>query len=237
MFGDGDDPADEPKHTVLAYLGDGLELARMEFDALDDEERAAVEQFGAAIVKARRQFVLDDDQRIWTNIYKVLMQDPWHRHAAQIELAWDGINRAQGSLGRFADLEPVLTAYQLSERASAYLRQVVDTYLLEFDAACIALAGATVEHVLRDVLLSTGSFTEGRLRREKPGGLALLENAKREGLITGAYDSAKRVLDERNRVMHKHLWDAKIIRGMALESINHLGAVLVELGEDADRDS
>jgi hypothetical protein len=95
MNNDDDGPRDRPQYTVLAYLGDGLELARFEFDALDADERAAVQEYGAAIVNARRRFVLDKDQGIWTNIYKVLMQDPWYRHAAEIELAWDGVNRAQ----------------------------------------------------------------------------------------------------------------------------------------------
>lgn len=221
-----------PRYEVWLYLFDGLDLARLELDALDSKSRESVDKFADRIIAARKSYALGKDQEMRVELYDLLMEDEWYRFAAELELGKEGVSRAASALERFLELRPVLTSYKLGEKATAYLREVIDTYLFGFDAACVALCGATLEQVLRELVLAHGLYTEPRLRRESPSGNTLLQEAKRAGRIGGAYDAAKRLLDHRNHVMHRNLWEEKIAKGIALQCVNELGQVLVELGGD-----
>jgi hypothetical protein len=221
-MGPDDEEAYGPEFEVWNHLYGGLDIAEMEFAALDEETRNTVEGFGKMIVQLRSSFSHPPELSEWVGFFDRLLDDAWFRFSAEIELGREGVKR-------FLELRPVFTNYRVGEKAGGYLRQVVDTFLFGFDAACIALCGAALEQVLRELVIAAGIYTEGRINREKPSGHTLLEAAKREGKITGVYDAAKRVLDQRNHVMHRSLWEERIIKGLALQSITDLGRVLAAL--------
>ena len=219
-----------PETEVWNHLYSGLDLATMELDALDEASRASVEKAGARIHAARKQHVLSRDQEMWTTLFDVLLSDPWYRFGAELEFGYECVSRASEALGRFVALQPVLSDAQLGEKATRYLREAIDTYVFGFDAAAIAFCGAVIEQVLKDLVVDHGVYTEARLRRERPSGLALLENAKRANLIKTSYRAAKRALDQRNHIMHKDIWDDRISQGVARGSVADLGTVLGEIG-------
>jgi hypothetical protein len=218
-----------PKSEVWSHLSSGVELATMELDVLDTESRKAVEAFGRHFVRMRKSFALPTGDQTIVELFDLLFRDAWYRHAAEIELAWEGIDRASHALHRFQELQPVFTGFRLGEKAASYLREVVDTFLFGFDAACIALCGATLEQVLRELVVREGIYTERRLRADQPSGITLLKEIERAGLIQDSA-VAERTLKARNRVMHQHMWEKKIIRSMALASIQDLGTIMVQLG-------
>jgi hypothetical protein len=225
-----DERDDGPDVEVWNHLYSGLDLATMELDALDEVSRKAVEKAGATIHAARKQFLLTRDQEMWASLFNVMLRHPWYRFAAELEFGYECVGRASDALSRFVALEPVSSDIQLGEKATRYLREAIDTYVFGFDAAAIAFCGAVVEQVLKDVVVARGIYTLPRLRRERPSGLALLENAKRDKLIKASYDAAKRALDQRNHVMHKDIWDDRISQSVARGSIADLCSVLAELG-------
>lgn len=51
---------DGPEFEVWNHLDSGLELARNEFEVLDENTRATMEKFGEMIVRARRTFALGE---------------------------------------------------------------------------------------------------------------------------------------------------------------------------------
>jgi hypothetical protein len=224
-----DEEAYGPEYRVWNHLYSGLDLATMELNTLEEESRKRIEKLGKLIAQTRSSVSQPLEEGAWIELFDELLKDPWVRYGAELALANEGVDRAAGAIQRFVDLRPVLTTYQLGVKATSYLQQVTSAFLFEFDAAAIALAGAALEQVLRDVAIESGSYTEARLRREQPTGQTLLENAKREGKISSTYDAAKRVLERRNHVMHRSMWEDRIIKRLALESISDLGLVLSSL--------
>jgi len=189
------------------------------------------------IAEARRTLVLDDSEGKWTGlgIFDELLKDPWVRHAAEIEVAKDGIERASNSLSRFVKLRHILTNYKLGQESTSYLREVIDTYLLGFDAASIALCGAMMEQILREIIASKGLMSQGELRNSRPTGLSLLETINRKKQISrSGYAAAKCIMAQRNIVMHRHLGRHETLQDLALELIGDLGSVLIEMGNEPE---
>jgi len=181
--------------------------------------------------------VLDDSEGKWTGlgIFDELLKDPWVRHAAEIEVAKDGIERASNSLSRFVKLRHILTNYKLGQESTSYLREVIDTYLLGFDAASIALCGAMMEQILREIIASKGLMSQGELRNSRPTGLSLLETINRKKQISrSGYAAAKCIMAQRNIVMHRHLGRHETLQDLALELIGDLGSVLIEMGNEPE---
>lgn len=219
-----------PEFEVWNHLSSGLDLARMELDALDKQTRQSVEGLAKIIIQNRSSFSHPPALKEWIAFFDGLLDDPWFRFAAELELADAGVDRASGALRRYLELRPVFSEYQVGSKATLYLREVVDTFLFGFDAACIALCGAALEQVLRELAVEFGEYSEARLNRERPTGHTLLEVGKRSGCISSsAFDAAKRVLEQRNYVMHRSLWEERIIKSMAVQSITDLGKVLTLL--------
>lgn len=223
-----------PQFEVWNHLGSGLDLAEMELDRLEPESKKAIETFAEQIVSLRKSFALRPTVASWVKLLDQLLEDDWFRFAAEIKLAGEGVERASVALKRFMDLRPVFTDYRIGEKGAAYLREVISTFLFGFDAACIALSGAALEQVLREIVIEAGLYTEARLNRERPSGQTLLEEVKRAGRIGDAYEAAKRVFEQRNRVMHRHLWEDRIIQSIALETVKDLGRVLSAVGDRSE---
>jgi hypothetical protein len=193
----------------------------MEFEHLGENEKRVLEKF-AELVFARRLKLagLPEDQEIYEQEGR-LLEDPWFKHAVDLRFAEEGIGRATGALDRYLDLRPILTRLRLSERSRTYLAEAVHTFLFGFDAACIAFCGATLEQVLKEALI----------RSERPTGHTLLKRAEEKKLIADSYESAKKVLDERNRIMHQDMSKRDVIQHRALQNIGALGSTLQELGK------
>lgn len=223
--------SDGPEVEVWNHLYSGLDLATMELDVLSPDDRRLVQTLGKQIADARTRITLPTEGQDWSQLYESLLGNPWVRHATEIEIGYAGLDRLTGALERFLWLEPALTSYAIPERAARYFSEVVETYLFGFHAGCIAMCGAALEQVLRELVVSEGIYTPGRLRREQPTGLTLLLEAKRKTLVHSSFDSADRVLRHRNKVMHREIFDDRIIKNISLQCIGDLGHVLVELGE------
>jgi hypothetical protein len=157
------------------------------------------------------------------------LDDVWVRHAAEIEIARLGVSRTDDALKRFLKLRPVVTPRPVPERAQRYIREVIDTYILGFDAACIALCRAACEQVLRDALLSKGVYTEAQLRREQPSAGSLMANAKRSGVLVVSIPAAEKLITKGNTVMHSFLYEERILEQQALDSVSELAEVLSEV--------
>jgi hypothetical protein len=153
-----------PETEVWNHLHSGLDLADMELDALEAESRREVELFGKALVKVRQQFVLPTHSDRIIDLFDDLLKDAWYRHAANLEFGREAVNRATDALGRFLELRLVLTDYKLPYRSGSYLREAIDTFVFGFDAACIAFCGATLEQVLKDLIVANGIYTDARLK-------------------------------------------------------------------------
>lgn len=223
-------PNSPPRFEVWNHLHSGLDLARMEFEELGEKEKRALERF-ADLVFARRSKLagLPEDQEVY-ELEARLLEDPWFKHAVDLRFAEEAVGRATGALHRYLELRPILTRLQLSERSQTYLAEAVQTFLFGFDAACIAFCGATLEQVLKEALIRSGEYSERQLRQERPTGHTLLKKAEEKKLVGDSYEAAKKVLDERNRVMHQDMRNQDVIQHLALENIAALGSTLQELG-------
>ena len=78
-------------------------------------------------------------------------------------------------------------------------------------------------------LVARKAYTMPQLRRERPGAGALLENARREKCLSHHYPAAKRVIERGDTLMHSHIYDPKVLRKMAADSVQELTLAIVEL--------
>jgi hypothetical protein len=223
-------PESPPQSEVWNYLYSGLDLAQMEFDNLGEKEKEALESF-AELVFARRSKLVGspEDQEIYGDEEK-LLKHPWFKHAVDLRFAGEVVERGVGMLRRYLQLRPILTHFELSERCKVYLGDAVQTFLFGFDAACVAFCGATLEQILKEALIRSKECTEQQIKQERLSGLGLLMKANEKKLITESYDGARKVLTQRNVVMHQGVCDKNLIRNHALENIAALGSTLQELG-------
>jgi hypothetical protein len=231
MPDEGTDQDNGPQFEVWNHLWSAIEQAADEFRSLEPDSRRAVERVGKLIADARVEFVLAASDRvgILLRIEEEALEDPWIRHAAEIEIATLGVDRADGGLKRFLRLRPLAVSQPVPETAKPYLREVIDTYVLGFDAACVALCRATCEQLLRDLLVKAKIYTPGRLRKERPTAGALFINAKRAGLLRSAARAADRLIRKGDTIMHDFIYDKRILEQQALDSINELAEVISEL--------
>jgi hypothetical protein len=222
---------DRPRFEVWNHLHSGLELARMEFDVFEPETRAKLEEFAGTVLKRRKAFALGIDQQTWLEIYDLLLKDPWFRHAVEIELGREGVGRASGALQRFFDLKPILTKYEISHQSERYFGEVINTYLFGFDVACIALSGAALEKILQEAVVKAGFASVSQ--SQKIPASELLRKLTKERIICTSRSSAKAVLGERNRILHRDIRDEIELRDLAIQSIRGVGEVVLELGRAA----
>ena len=223
-------PEYDPEFEVWNHIESALDMARRDLGCLGPAERAVVEQVGEVFARLRKNFTLQPDQRDLMAIIEQLLANPWFRHAADLELATDGVIRASSAIDRYKELQTAFTVYQPSSKPNRYLAEAVRTFAFGFDGPCIAFCGAALERVLQDALERTGALPPGQSLDERtPSASFLLSLAKEKKLIRAAAGAAKHLLEQRDRVMHRHMWDEKIIKGIALQCVEDLAAVLREL--------
>ena len=220
---------DEPEAEVWNHLYAGISYAQFEFDRLGEQERKLVEALGAIISKSKTEFLLEPHDRRVLSLLEPFLDHPWIRHATEIELAEEGIGRLGSALERMSDLRPILSMHRIGPGGRRYLDEVINTYLYGFYGACIAMAGATFEQVLREIVSGQGIMSLEEMDEKKVGGRRLLDMVVQADVIKETETLAQRLLDERNRVMHRHIWDDRIAQQMAIGSVDCLGAVLAEL--------
>jgi hypothetical protein len=157
-----------------------------------------------------------------------VISNPFLRHAIDLEVAGMSIGCANAGFRRIALLAPTLINQQIPDKAGAYLREVVHTFLMGFDPACIALCRGCFEQLCRACLLKGKCLTQGELRKPQTA-LGLLNHLKRAKLISHSADAAERLARRGNEIMHKGLYEEKILPQLSLASINDLVAVGIEL--------
>jgi len=221
-----------PEFEVWNHLESGLALAEQELDVLDDPSRLLVDKVAELVARLWGDFVIRPEDRELAAGLKKFLANPWARHAAEVQLARRSIDRASESLQRFADLQPVVSQYQLTSKTRRYLKEAVDAFLLGFDPACIAFCGATLEQLFKELLVTRKVIQPPTADDEwSPGGSQLLDLVVKGDLIHRTSEAAKRLLRQRNRVMHRSIWDEKVLKGVALACLQDLAAVLEELTE------
>ncbi len=222
-------PPDGPEFAVWNHLESGWALADMELNKLGPAERRFVQEVAKALVQTRTELLLSPDRQSALPVLAEVLQHPRVRHAADLQLARIGIHRASRALERYLDLAPVIGTYRFTEKPLQYLNEVVQTYIFGFDAACIALAGATFERALHEVLVTYGLIQAPQSDDDRtPSVSKLIAIAERSNpqILPEKDPSVKRLVELRDRIMHRHMWDAKIIRQVALGCIEDLSAVL-----------
>jgi hypothetical protein len=223
-------PEYPPDFEVWNHLESGLQSAFDELNVLDVESRDITMHIARQLVENSGVILLETGMAGWAERGpQILEHHDWIRHAADCVVAQEGIGRSTKALERYRRLQPVVHESELPRHIIDYIKEASHSYLFGFDVACIALCRATLEQVLREVLVRRGVYTEPRLKRERPTGGALLENAKREGLLPHTYDAAKRVVERGDVVLHRGLYETSTLPVLAADSINDLVKAAVEL--------
>jgi hypothetical protein len=156
----------------------------------------------------------------------------WIKHAIELEVASRGIARATIALERFESLLVEILRRPIPDKALPYVRELVHTYLFGFDAAAIALARSTFEQLGKVVLTAKGIYSEPQLRRERPTAGTILERLKQAGCVSSAYSSASRLVGRGDVLLHRGMYEDKVLGTLALDSIRELVEVVRELGPD-----
>lgn len=222
-------PEDGPRHEVWNHLYSGIDVANFELDALGTKERQLIEGIAKVIARGRSKFVLEPHDNAVVAAFEPLLAHPWVRFATEVEIAFDGVGRLGETLKRLLELRPILSKYRLGKRAERYLDEVIQVYGFGFYGAAAAMAGATLEQVLRELLTSREVITEAEIDSRRLGASALLKMAGKAKLLQDSVRAAEDVVESRNRVMHRHVWDDKVADKMARKTIDKLGEVLQEL--------
>lgn len=222
-------PDQGPEIEVWNHIHTGVDLAEQELDVLPEPLRTITESVGKALVELRSDLVAESAKEELVEADEDLLANPWIRYAADLHIATEALIRAVHALERYLDIKPVAAAERLPENAQTYVREATRTFIFGFDAACIALCRAALEQMLKERLVSSAALTAGQLRRNKHSAGSALENAKRAKLISGTYRAAKAVIERGDTVMHSHIYDKKILRQLAADSVRDLAAALTEL--------
>lgn len=156
-------------------------------------------------------------------------EDPFLRHAVELRIGREGLDRAIEALDRYRSIVPQLVRSSLPMKAHQYLREALQAYLFGFDAAAMSLCRSALEHAARTALMQLGVYSDARLRREKPTLEELIERLKQSGALYESYRSASNVRERGNTVVHDHMYEPRIRQQMALRSIVELSSVLEEI--------
>ncbi len=164
---------------------------------------------------------------LWRSVIKQLPQSadkwsPYLRYAVEIQVAEKALGRMYPALDRFSRLQPLLVAGTIPPRVLPYLRELVDSYLFGFDVSCIALSCACLEQVGKHALVATGKMTERQLDKEKLTAEGVVSRLSQHDLISSSLDAAKRLVERRNRVLHRSVFEDAVLPTLALDSIAEL---------------
>ncbi len=222
-------PDEGPETEVWNHIHTGVDLAEQELDVLPEPLRTVTEKLGKALVELRSDLVVESAKEKLVELDEDLLANPWIRYAADLHIATEALIRAVHALERYLQIKPVAATERLPEKPKTYVREATQTFVFGFDAACIALCRAALEQMLKERLVSSRTLTAGQLRRNKHTAGSALEYAKRAKLISRTYTAAKAVIDRGDTVMHSHIYDKKILRQLAANSVCDLAAALTEL--------
>ena len=228
------EPEEGPEFRVWNHLTSGWERAHDDMARqLGDDDMKIVQHVAKILVGSKRRLILDDSAPEWlaalVQSESQLLDHPWVCHAVELEVAWEGIGRASEALDRYRLLQTAVGGGKVPPKAQEYIAEVVQTFLFRFDAACIALCRATFEQIAREVLIEKTNFTRRRLKREGKTAGGLLLSLKGERLISKSLSSAEDLISRGGTVMHDYMYDRKIIKQQALDSVGDLCTVAVEL--------
>lgn len=247
-------PDTPPEFEVWTYLWSGLDMAREQladsFAALLDREprlgrreRELLDRWGELAFSGLTQLMLDataKDKEFEEvrRVHGVPGAQPWLAFAVDLKFAEEGVGRAEMALERYHELRCARLPPGLSPRSRRYVAEASHTFLFGFDAACIAFCGAAVEQEVKDACVRGGLYTEHALRRaERAGrtGMTFLNEAKRAGLIDGAFHAAETVLRARNEVLHRSIEKGDPLADKALEYLVTMSQVFQELDAKTPR--
>jgi len=225
-----------PRRNVFRSLEASIEIAEDQYvdlpDEIDNESFEFAQRIAIDLVNARQELLgpRTASVRAGQSHQQLNLENPLVRHAAEVEVARHAIARAQGALDRYFKVTPVVTRRELPQRARAYIGEVVQTFAFGFDAACIALCRATFEVTVKDALVNgSDEWTDARIRREKPGAKVLLNEAVRAGIVRSSRANADKLIEKGDTVMHQFVYESRVSQQTALDSIEQLVAVLVEV--------
>jgi hypothetical protein len=222
-------PDKGPNADVWSHLQTGLDLAEEEMEDLPEKVQKFTEAVAKALLLNRTKVILDAKEKGWAELDSELLSFLWVRYATDLEIAREGITRATKALDRYGEIRPTVAVDAIPEKAQSYIREVVHTYIFGFDAACIALCRAALEQLLKHCLVSVGAYTLPQLKREQPTAGTLLAKARQGNLLPTAYDPAYQVIQRGDQLMHSHVFDEKILRQSAADSVRDFTAAAVEL--------
>jgi hypothetical protein len=221
-------PEYRSEDQVWIHLENALDSAEDILSYLRPQDRVIAQAIAKHVADARIRMVGDPQHADFFQLADELLENEWFKHAADVVVARSAVARAENACDRFVELKPILTRFSIPERARPYLSETTELFLLGFDAGCIAFCGASLEQILKDVLIEHRVFTEAQIRRDQTPARTLIREA-RPWLQDNALN-AELVFEERNRIMHKHLWDDRVIRGMAMKTLERFASVVAELG-------
>lgn len=247
-----DDGKQGPEYDVWNYLWQGYDAAYEEMsEGLGSKSAKTHQVMGEAVVQfLGTALVSESSTSAFRTIQKrfpswsakecrevgellvELYQDderPWLRHAVELEIASTALDRATTAFDRFRSLSHVLVTKPIGPEAERYIAEVIQTFLLGFDAAAIALARAAFEQLGRRALVQSGAYRS--MQRVELGGKSLLDTLKEYNLLGPSYDSTVKLIKRADTVMHRNLFDAKISRQLALDSIKALLSFASDLDE------
>lgn len=222
-------PDEGPNADVWSHLQTGLDLAEEELEYLPEKVRRFTEAVAKALLLNRTKVILDAKEKGWAELDSELLSFAWVRYATDLEIAEEGITRATKALDRYAEVRPTAAVHAILEKAQPYIREVVHTYIFGFDPACIALCRAALEQLLKHCLVSVGTYTVPQLRKDRPTAGTLLAKARQSNLLPTAYEPAYQVIHRGDQLMHSHVFDEKILRQSAADSVRDFTVVAVEL--------
>lgn len=222
-------PEEGPEVDVWNHLQTGLDLADEELRYLPDGLRALTEAVAKALLDNRRQIVMPAKQRGWVELDARLLSQQWIRYAADLAIATEGIERSTNGFERYTEIKVAVASDELPPKARQYIKEVAHAYIFGFDPSCIALCRAALEQLLKDRLVAAGIYTAPQLKREQPTAGTLLAKAKQAQILSASYDAAKQVIDRGDELMHSHIADEKVLRRLAVDSINNFTKAALEL--------
>jgi hypothetical protein len=247
-------PLEGPEFEVWNHLDSGWQMAyddmarQLEPEAMHFFESVASLIVGATSVlhldremspirEKLQEFAPAADPSRYDALFSALLElyqrqaNPWLKHAVELKLARGGLDRATEALRRFTQLAPQLNQRPLPERAEPYLREAIQTFLFGFDPACISLCRSALEQVSRDVLVRIGVYTEPQLRRAKPPVSleTLLLKLRAAGALEKEFAAADRIRERGNTVLHQHMYDERVRKQVALDTVVDLASVLREV--------
>ena len=94
-------PAIPPRSEVWTYLYSGLDLARMEFADLGENERQALDQFAELVLGRLSKLAGSPEDKECYDAEAKRLEDPWFKHAVDLIFAEAAIDRAMGVLKRY----------------------------------------------------------------------------------------------------------------------------------------